>query len=68
MILKSIRSKVKTSLAVVGFGTSLYGAYQINDFMKHGVSSNKKGGTKKKNILVLPFHRMKIVEQKKNHQ
>ena len=63
--LRRLKSATKTSLAVVGLGTTIYAAREINEYNKiragHGDGSDKK----KKGILVLPFHRMKIVEQKK---
>ena len=58
-ILRRLGSAAKTSFAIIGLGTSAYAAKELR-----GITNAKSGDVKKKNILVLPFHRMKIVEQK----
>jgi len=59
-ILRRLGSAAKTSLAIIGFGTSAYAAKEL-----HGITNATSDLDAKKNILVLPFHRMKIVEEKK---
>ena len=60
-IFRRLGSTAKTSLAAVGLGTSLYLSYDLNQYRK--LSGTKENHLK--NVLVLPFHRMTIVEQKK---
>lgn len=61
-VLKRLGSATKTTFAVVGAGTSLYLAKEYAS-LKNAARAEKK--SKNKNVLILPFHRMKIVEQKK---
>lgn len=67
-ILRRLGSTAKTSFALVGLGTTVYGANEIKKYndahpdLPYETSTSKEG---QKNVLVLPFHRMKIVEQKK---
>jgi len=49
------------SLALIGFGTVAYIYYEYNEAI-FPVEEKKKAGKKK--VLVLPFHRMQIVETK----
>ena len=65
-LLRRLGSKAKTSLAVVGLGTTLYAAKEAKEYNDIYLKPNKiQEGGEEKQILVLPFHRMKIVEQKK---
>ncbi len=60
---RRIVSKAKTGLAFATFGTAAFGAHQVTEHNALFPSSDSEG--KKKNVLVLPFHKMRIVEQKK---
>lgn len=64
-ILKRLGTTAKNSLAVLGFCTAVYSAKQAHETFSMTWSHSHQGERKKK-ILVLPFHRMKIVEQKKS--
>jgi len=65
----------KNSLAAVGFVTTLYAIREYNEYngtalfpiSNNGENNNNEGDDvdKKKKVLVIPFHQMKIVEQKK---
>lgn len=63
-IVRRLGTTTKNSLAVIGFCTVVYTAKEV-----HGSFSIfdrvTKSTKRKKKILVLPFHKMKIVEQKK---
>ena len=63
-ILRRLGSATKTSFAIVGLGTSVYAAKELHG-ITNATSSSNDLNARKKNILVLPFHRMKIVEEKK---
>ena len=65
-ILRRLGSTAKTSFALVGLGTTIYAANEIKQYNDIFLTKSTKSGEEKKNILVLPFHRMKIVEQKKH--
>lgn len=61
-ILRRLGSSTKTCLAVIGLGTTVYLSDDLIKYRKlNGTDENKS-----KNVLVLPFHRMKIVEHKKS--
>lgn len=61
-LLRRLGSSTKTSLAAVGLGTTVYLSNDLIQYRK--LKGNKKNNVK--NVLVLPFHRMKIVEHKKS--
>jgi protease-4 len=63
-VLRRLSSVAKTSFAIVGLGTSVYAAKELHG-ITNAASRSNDDNNRKKNILVLPFHRMKIVEQKK---
>jgi len=63
--LRRLGTAAKNSLTFLGFCTVVYTAKEIHDTFSTMERTNADRGTKKKKILVLPFHRMKIVEQKK---
>ena len=65
-ILRRLGSTAKTSFALVGLGTTIYAANEIKQYNDIFLTKSTKSGEEEKNILVLPFHRMKIVEQKKH--
>lgn len=58
-LLRRLRSPARKILATSGLGFVFYVALEINDYQKLRSSSREK------NVLVIPFHRMNIVEQKK---
>lgn len=60
-IIRRIGRATKNSLAVVGFGTSAVAAHQFGLFESLATNEDEEP---KRRVLVLPFHRMKIVEQK----
>ena len=62
-VLKGLGSKAKTTLALVGFGTTAYAASEVIQYKDVYATTSTKKGVKK--ILMLPFHRMEIVEQTK---
>lgn len=57
-IIRRIGGATKNVLAVVGFGASAFAAHEIGMFDRRPSSRSKK------RVLVLPFHRINIVEQK----
>jgi signal peptide peptidase SppA len=63
-VLRRLGTTAKNSLAVLGFCTVVYTAKEVHGTFSIFDSVNKTA-RKKKKILVLPFHKMKIVEQKK---
>lgn len=69
-ILRRIQRATTRSLALVGVGTLAYIAYDYNS-MKVVRQEDEyradaaKDDKKKKRVLVLPFHRMRLVETKK---
>mmetsp|Transcript_2574 Transcript_2574/g.3059 ORF Transcript_2574/g.3059 Transcript_2574/m.3059 type:complete len:728 (-) Transcript_2574:151-2334(-) len=78
-VIRKVGSLAKNSFATVGLGSSLYGAYEYKQYRDDRYPNtikigNSNGGnndeeeqlsqTRKKQVLVLPFHRIKIVEYK----
>jgi len=63
-----VTSASKTALAIVGFGTlaSLALEYKIQGdrTAKSGDENQKVKGEPKKRVLVIPFHRMRVVEKR----
>ena len=75
VVSRRIGNVAKNSLAVVGFGTTIYALrefYEFNQLKDYGSpsSSDEKGyektthDLKKKKVLVIPFDKLKIVERK----
>lgn len=71
--LRRIGSRVKTPVALVAFGSCVVGAVEVKEyydlFPRTTTTTNDNDEImpkKKKKVLCLPFHKMKILEEKKS--
>lgn len=65
-VLRRLGTTTKNSLAVLGFCTVVYSAKELRGtFSIFDQTQTKSTSKTKKKVLVLPFHRIKIVEQRK---
>lgn len=64
--LRRVRRAATGSLALVGLGAVATVAYEWNQMKQVEEDGLDETGEMKKRVLVIPFHRMTLVERKKN--
>lgn len=66
VISRRLGNVTRNSLAVVGLGTSFYALSQRNEYQKLDLDldDDQKKDKRKKKVLVIPFHKLRIVERK----
>ena len=67
-----LRTISKNSLAIIGLGTTIYGIHEYREYnnisiTKTSTVEKEEHKKKKKVVLHLPFHKMKIVQRKSNY-